>query len=114
MALIIAPIGSRTAQRLILATASFASTCSPSWNFKPGRSRNVQMVPAGEISSDSIVWRRECSLRRFRHSQVRILAPQPRHPIENLALIGLEVFVSKVILNAILRVILNICSRRVR
>jgi hypothetical protein len=26
----------------------------------------------------------------------------------------LEVFVSKVILNAILRVILNICSRRVR
>jgi hypothetical protein len=35
-------------------------------------------------------------------------------PLKTLRLFGLAVFVSKVILNAILRVILNICSRRVR
>jgi hypothetical protein len=40
--------------------------------------------------------------------------PSQGIPLKNLILFGLEVFVSKVILNAILQVILNICSRRVR
>jgi hypothetical protein len=40
--------------------------------------------------------------------------PSQDIPLEKLRLFGFEVFVSKVILNAILRVILNICSRRVR
>ena len=35
---------SRTIQRLMLATTSFASTGSPSWNFRPGRSLNVQVL----------------------------------------------------------------------
>jgi hypothetical protein len=57
MALIIWPIGSRAAQRLTLATASLASTFSPSWNVRPGRSRKVQTRPSGETSSASTIWR---------------------------------------------------------
>jgi hypothetical protein len=40
--------------------------------------------------------------------------PSQHIPLKNLRLFDLAVFLSKVILNAILRVILNICSRRVR
>ena len=54
--------GSRAAQRLMLATASLASTGSPSWNFSPGRSRNVQMRPSGDTSSASTIWRCGCEL----------------------------------------------------
>jgi hypothetical protein len=46
MALILSPMPSRADQRLTLATASFASTGSPSWNLRPGRSRNVQASPS--------------------------------------------------------------------
>jgi hypothetical protein len=46
MALILPPMPSRADQRLTLATASFASTGSPSWNLRPGRSRNVQASPS--------------------------------------------------------------------
>src|SRR5262249_16901370 len=48
---------SRTAQRARLATASFASTGSPSCHFNPGRSRNVHVSPSAETSSASTIWR---------------------------------------------------------
>jgi hypothetical protein len=62
IALIIWPMGSRAAQRLTLATASFASTDSPSWNFSPGRRRKVQLRPSEETSSDSTICRWGSSL----------------------------------------------------
>jgi hypothetical protein len=62
IALIIWPMASRAAQRLTLATASFASTGSPSWNFSPGRRRKVQTSPSGDTVSDSTIWRCGTSL----------------------------------------------------
>src|SRR5262249_7735008 len=61
IALIIWPMGSRAAHRLMLATASLARTGSPSWNLSPGRSRNVQTRPSADTSSASTIWR--CTLR---------------------------------------------------
>src|SRR5262249_48318227 len=57
IALIIWPMGSRAAHRLMLATASSARTGSPSWNLSPGRSRNVQTRPSADTSSASTIWR---------------------------------------------------------
>ena len=61
IALIIWPMGSRVAHRLMLATASSARTGSPSWNLSPGRSWNVQTRPSADTSSASTIWR--CTLR---------------------------------------------------
>src|SRR5215471_8295984 len=61
MALIICPIWSRAAHRLMLATVSFARTGAPSWNFSPGRRRNVQVRPSCDTSSASTICRRGVS-----------------------------------------------------
>ena len=57
MPLSISPIGSRADQRARLATASLASTGSPSWNLRPGRSVKVQVSPSSETLSLSTIWR---------------------------------------------------------
>ena len=61
IALSMSPIWSRAAQRLRLATTSFASTFSPSWKVSPGRSLKVQVRPSEDTSSDSTIWRRGSS-----------------------------------------------------
>ena len=62
IALIIWPMASRAAQRLMLATASFASTGSPSWNFRLGRRRKVHTRPSGDTVSASTICRCGTSL----------------------------------------------------
>ena len=49
------PIGSRTIQRFRLAVTSLDSTGSPSWNFSPVRSLNVQVRPSLEASCPSTI-----------------------------------------------------------
>ena len=62
IALSISPMLSRLVQRAMLATTSLASTFSPSWNFSPSRSLNVQVRPSLETSSLSTICRLGCSL----------------------------------------------------
>jgi hypothetical protein len=47
--------GSRRAQRLMLATQSFASTRSPSWNFSPVRRVKVTVSPSGSVTQPSAI-----------------------------------------------------------
>ncbi len=50
------PKPSRTPQRRMLATQSFASTGEPSWNFSPVRSFSVQRSPSAATSWLSTIW----------------------------------------------------------
>jgi hypothetical protein len=49
------PMESRTIQRARLATTSFDSTGSPSWNFRPGRSLKVHTLKSGLTSCPSAI-----------------------------------------------------------
>src|SRR5262249_15731255 len=60
--LIIWPMESRAAHRLILETTSLERTGSPSWNLSPSRSRKVQVSPSDETLSDSTICRCGCNL----------------------------------------------------
>ena len=61
-ALSISPMESRDVQRVRLVTTSLASTGSPSWNLRPGRSLKVQVRPSLETSSPSTICRCGSSL----------------------------------------------------